>query len=107
MFRLCLFLALPIFITGFITTYNLPFYNGSPFTSLTRRDYTAFTCWLSCTERAAIMCFYLGYKDTGNAARPSSFTFDPAVSANCQQTKTTAYSNGYDRYKLTSIYFLV
>lgn len=97
MLRVFIFLVLPIFISAFITTYNLPFVNNSPFKTLLRRDYTAFTCWLSCAERAAIMCFYLGYKDTGTAARPSSFTFDPAVDRSCQQLTTNAYSNGYDR----------
>lgn len=93
-----IFLALPLLISGFISTYNLGFYNFSPFPNLLRRDYTAFTCWLECNERAAIMCFYLGFKDTGNAARPSSFTFDPKVDRSCQQTTTNAYSNGYDRF---------
>lgn len=99
MFRVCILIAaLPILISGYITTYNLGFYNYSPFPTLLRRDYTAFRCWLSCAERAAIMCFYLGYKDTGNAVRPSSFTFDPAVDRSCQQLTTAAYSSGYDRY---------
>ena len=95
--RVCLALALPIFISAFITNYDLDFTNNSPFQNLLRRDYTAFTCWLSCAERAAIMCFYLGYKDTGNAARPTSFYLDKSVNSSCQQFNTNAYSNGYDR----------
>ena len=98
MFRVCMIFALlPLLISAFINNYNLDFTNKSPFKNLLRRDYMAFTCWLSCAERAAVMCFYLGYKDNGNASRPTSFTFDPAVNKTCQQTQTVAYSNGYDR----------
>lgn len=105
MYRVCLALAFPIFLSAFITDYNLNFTNNSPFKSLLRRDYTAFTCWLSCEERAAIMCFYIGYKDTGSAARPTSFTIDKAVDRNCQQFTTNPYSNGYDRQANISCFF--
>lgn len=97
MLRTWIAFALPIFISAFITNYDLAFTNKSPFQNLTRRQYTAFTCWLSCVERAAVMCFYIGYKDTGNATRPTSFYIDPVVNRTCQQFTTNAYGNGYDR----------
>lgn len=84
----------------FTSGYDLEFFNFSPFQTLYRRDYTEFTCWLSCSDRATVMCHYLGFEDNGNAARPSSFTFDPKVERSCQQLSTGSYNsvvNGWDR----------
>lgn len=97
MFREFLALVLPVFISANVDINDLSFANQSPFQNLLRRDYIGYTCWLSCVERAAILCFYLGYVDTGNASRPTSFTLDPIIDKNCQQKSTKAYGNGYDR----------
>lgn len=67
--------------------------------SLYQRDYTAFTCWLSCQDRATVMCEYKGTKDVGNAKRPSKFNYDPVVGKECQQKSLKTYNsikNGWD-----------
>jgi len=93
--------CVPIMAAGsFLQKPQLNFVNLSPFRQLHRRDYSEFTCWLACSERATVMCHYFGFKDTGNAARPSSFSFDPQVSRDCQQKTTNSYASvyaGYDR----------
>ena len=77
---------------------NNPEKNGFP--NLYQRNYTGFTCWISCPDRATVMCHYKGFKDTGNAPRPSSFTYDPMVPRSCQQLSFKSYNliqNGWDR----------
>lgn len=97
MFRAFLIILLPILISSTSKTPSLLFTNKSPFKNLTRRDYVGFTCWISCADRATVMCFYFGQKDTGNASRPTTFTYDPKVNKTCQQLTSAAYSHGYDR----------
>lgn len=101
MFKLLILSLLPFLsLSKFTPDYKLEFFNFSPFPNLHQRDYTAFKCWLSCDERATIMCHYMGFKDIGNAPRPSSFTFDPQVPRSCQQLTTNSYNsieNGWDR----------
>lgn len=53
----------------FTPEYSLEFYNFSPFQSLYKREYTAFTCWLSCEARATVLCHYMGFEDVGDAPR--------------------------------------
>ena len=101
MLKFSLLILIPVFSwANFTPDYNLEFFNFSPFPNLYRRNYTAFTCWLSCKDRATVMCHYLGFEDTGNADRPSSFTYDPVVPRSCQQLTTGSYNsvkNGWDR----------
>lgn len=69
------------------------------FLNLYKQDYIEFTCWLSCPDRATVMCHYKGTVDKGNAKRPTSFKFDPNVSKKCQQNSTKSYNsvkNGFD-----------
>lgn len=101
MFRLALLSILPFFIlANFSYDTDLDFFNLSPFYDLSRRNFNGFTCWLSCSERATVMCHYIGLKDEGNAERPSSFNYDPVVSRDCQQKSTSSYQSvheGWDR----------
>ena len=101
MLKLTLIAILPIFIqANFTPNFQLEFFNFSPFHELLKREYTSFTCWLACSERATVMCHYMGFKDTGNAARPNAFSFDPIVSSDCQQKSNASYQSiqpGYDR----------
>lgn len=99
--KLFVLAVLPMLILArFTPDYPLKFYNFSPFPNLYQRNYTAFTCWLSCEDRATVLCHYMGFEDTGDAPRPSSFTFDPMVPRTCQQLTTGSYNsvqNGWDR----------
>jgi endonuclease G len=65
--------------------------------SLLRLDYEGFSVWLDCKERAPIKFRYNAQRDAGNEPRKENFSFDPAVSRDCQQLSTKAYGNGYDR----------
>lgn len=114
MIRICLIVLVVffIFVLALIheenKTFDFEIASNSPYKNkLLKRDYTAFTCWLSCKERATVMCHYRGYFDTGNASRPSKFTFDPDVDKNCQQKSTKSYSNGYDRFVFYLITILI
>lgn len=102
LFKFAILALFPLLgLARFTPDYNLEFFNFSPFPDLYRRNYTVFTCWLSCKDRATVMCHYMGFPDEGNAARPSSFTYDPVVPRTCQQTSTGTYNsvyNGWDRY---------
>lgn len=101
MIKLAIFIALPLLIaSNFTPDYELEFFNFSPFPDLYRRDYIAFTCWLSCKDRATVMCYYMGFEDVGDANRPSNFLYDPGVTRTCQQNSTGTYNsvqNGWDR----------
>ena len=65
------------------------------------QDYNGFRLIYDCTDRTALHYRYTLQADTGSAARPSSFTFDPTLPAGClQQTSTASYESvhpGYDR----------
>lgn len=65
--------------------------------NILKLDYDGFTVWLDCSKRGAIKFQYNAQHDTGNAKRSGSFYFDPNVPAECQQTSTKAYGEGYDR----------
>lgn len=100
MLKLIISAVLPLLIVAnFTPNYQLSFFNFSPFPELYRRNFTVFTCWLSCKDRATVMCHYMGFEDQGNADRPSSFTYDPIVPRTCQQNSTATYNsvqNGWD-----------
>ncbi len=64
---------------------------------LLRLNYEGFTVWLDCEKRGAMKFQYNAQRDTGNEARASNFKFDPNVPAECQQTSTKGYGQGYDR----------
>ena len=93
-------------MADFDQNYQLSFINNSPHKTLLTRKYLAFTCWLDCSLRATVMCFYIGYKDVGTATRPSNFQLDPVVHKSCQQFTTVSYqsalptnvSTAFDRY---------
>ena len=65
------------------------------------QDYIGFRLIYDCTDRTALHYRYTLQADTGSAARPSTFTFDPTLPAGClQQTSTASYESvhpGYDR----------
>ncbi len=65
------------------------------------QDYNGFRLNYDCTDRTALHYRYTLQADTGSAARPSTFTFDPTLPAGClQQTSTASYESvhpGYDR----------
>lgn len=65
------------------------------------QDYNGFRLIYDCTDRTALHYRYTLQADTGSAARPSTFTFDPTLPAGClQQTSTASYESvhpGYDR----------
>jgi len=95
-----LVIILPVVLGSFLSRPDLDFINLSPYPNLYRRDFTEFTCWLACTERATPLCFYYGFKDVGSAPRPNDFTIDPIVPRTCQQLTTRTYNsvqNGWDR----------
>ena len=64
---------------------------------LLQLDYEGFTVWLDCSKRGAVKFRYNAQRDTGSFKRKSSFYPDPNVPAECQQTSTKGYGNGYDR----------
>lgn len=65
------------------------------------QDYNGFRLIYDGTDRTALHYRYTLQTDTGSAARPSAFTFDPTLPAGClQQTSTASYESvhpGYDR----------
>jgi endonuclease G len=65
--------------------------------NLLKLDYEGFTVWLDCEKRGAMKFQYNAQHDTGNAARAKNFKLDPNVPAECQQTSTKGYGQGYDR----------
>jgi hypothetical protein len=98
---------LPIWANAnFDESYQLEFINfQSSHPNLYKRVYLGFTCWLDCSKRATVLCFYIGLKDVGNAARPSNFQLDPLVDRGCQQLTTNSYQSvvpagviAFDRY---------
>ena len=63
------------------------------------QDYNGFRLIYDCTDRTALHYRYTLQADTGNAARPSSFTFDPTLPAGClQQTSTASYESVHPGY---------
>jgi len=85
---------------NFLSKPEFHFVNLSPFRQLHRRDFSEFTCWLSCSERATVLCHYFGFPDHGNVKRPSGFTFDKKVLRDCQQLSTKSYNSTYKGYDL-------
>ena len=69
-------------------------------------DYGGFVLLFDCTLHVALRYQYTLTKDTGNFARPSGFTFDPTLPADCpQQTSTASYASvmpGWDRGHLVT-----
>ncbi len=69
-------------------------------------DYGGFTLLYDCTQHIALRYEYVLGADTGNAARPTSFTLDPTLPAGCmQQTSTNSYASvvaGWDRGHLVT-----
>lgn len=101
MFLKIFLIALPLMIgSNFTPDYQLEFFNFSIFPELYRRDYTAFTCWLSCKDRLTVMCHYMGFPDEENHPRNQSFAKDPLVPATCQQTSTATYNSIQDGWDL-------
>ena len=70
------------------------------------RDYGGFVLLFDCTLHVALRYQYTLTKDTGNFARPSGFSFDPTLPADCsQQTSTASYASvmpGWDRGHLVT-----
>lgn len=64
---------------------------------LLKLDYEGFTLWLDCKERAPVKFRYNAQRDSADFERSESFTYDPYVPRECQQTSTGSYGNGYDR----------
>ena len=54
------------------------------------QDYNGFRLIYDCTDRTALHYRYTLQADTGSAARPSTFTFDPTLPAGCLQQTSTA-----------------
>ena len=73
---------------------------------LVAMDYGGFALLFDCTLRIALRYQYKLSKDTGNLARPSAFTLDPTLPADCpQQTSTASYASvvpGWDRGHLVT-----
>ena len=67
-----------------------------PSGKLLQLNYEGFTVWLDCEKRGAMKFQYNAQHDTGNEPRAKSFKFDPNVPAECQQTSTKGYGQGYD-----------
>ena len=53
--------------------------------------YEGFTIWLDCEKRGAVAFRYNAQRDTGQAARSSSFRLDPDVPKECQQRNGKSY----------------
>lgn len=64
---------------------------------LLKLGYEGFTVWLDCKERAAVKFRYNAQRDAGDVDRSETFTYDPYVPRECQQTSTGGYGNDYDR----------
>lgn len=63
------------------------------------QDYNGFRLIYDCTDRTALHYRYTLQADTGSAARPSAFTFDPTLPAGClQQTSTASYESVHPGY---------
>ena len=63
------------------------------------QDYNGFRLIYDCTDRTALHYRYTLQADTGSAARPSTFTFDPTLPAGClQQTSTASYESVHPGY---------
>ena len=73
---------------------------------LVAMDYGGFALLFDCTLHVALRYQYTLTKDTGNFARPSIFTLDPTLPADCkQQTSTASYASvvpGWDRGHLVT-----
>lgn len=73
---------------------------------LVAMDYGGFALLFDCTLHVALRYQYTLTVDTGNFARPSSFSLDPTLPADCpQQTSTASYANlvpGWDRGHLVT-----
>lgn len=73
---------------------------------LVAMDYGGFALLFDCTLHVALRYQYTLTIDTGNFARPTSFSLDPTLPADCpQQTSTTSYANvvpGWDRGHLVT-----
>ena len=69
-------------------------------------DHGGFKLLYDCDLHSALRYDYTLDKDTGNAARPSSFKLDPTLPAGCaQQTSTASYASvvpGWDRGHLVT-----
>ena len=63
------------------------------------QDYNGFRLIYDCTDRTALHYRSPLQADTGSAARPSTFTFDPTLPAGClQQTSTASYESVHPGY---------
>lgn len=56
-------------------------------------DYDGFTVWMDCSRRGAVRFEYTVGPDTGSLPRRQSFSLDPDVDDDCQQTSASTYSH--------------
>jgi endonuclease G len=63
-----------------------------------RVDYEGFTIWLDCARRGAVKFRYNAQRDQGTLPRLPTFTRDPAVPRQCQQTSAAPYRHPPQRY---------
>lgn len=56
-------------------------------------DYDGFTVWVDCDRRGASWFEYSIGPDDGSLSRRHSFSLDPDVDADCQQTSASTYSH--------------
>lgn len=91
-------------MTKKLTTLLLAVFFFSSFAQaeVMRVDYTGFTIWLDCDQRAAVKFRYNAQRDTGNAKRKGSFYYDDNLPEHCQQLSRSSYrgkqlTGRYDR----------
>jgi endonuclease G len=68
------------------------------FADILRLDYDGFTIWLDCARRGAVKFRYNAQRDQGTLPRLPTFTRDPAVPRQCQQTSAAPYRHPAQRY---------
>lgn len=61
-------------------------------------DYEGFSVWLDCRHRGPVWFEYAARADTGSLPRRQSFSLDPDVPDECQQTSSSTYSGGQQSY---------
>jgi endonuclease G len=67
------------------------------FEDVFKREYSAYTLYISCLHRGPLYGFMTLGKDLDNRPRKDKFSVDNLVPAKCRQTSTSSYSQQYHR----------
>lgn len=90
-------LTLPALITGRGASSTTNNTGGNKSSGILKLNYSGFSLWIDCAERAPVRFMYNVQHDTGNVKRKDDFSLDPDFPAECQQSSAAAYGAGYDR----------